>query len=76
MSLEPLAENKFARQYKADRKFDSICTRCFLVVGRANTAIDLVDLESRHICQPAERRKTIRIAGQPVDSMHEHKDKK
>src|SRR5271167_252478 len=73
MSPEPLAESKFARQYRTVGTVESICTRCFLVVGRACSAADLANLESRHVCQLLERRQMIRIAGQEVDPIDQRR---
>ena len=62
MSPEPLPEGNYARQQRYDRTIDSICTRCFLVVGRGCNEADLAHLESKHLCQLVERRQAIRFA--------------
>jgi hypothetical protein len=74
MSPKPLAESKFTRQYRTIGTVDSICTRCFLVVGRACSVADLANLESRHVCQLLERRQMIRIAGQVADPIDQRKN--
>ena len=52
----------FAHSANNDTTIDSICRSCFLVVGRAFKESDLEYLELRHVCQPVERRKSIRTA--------------
>ena len=52
----------FAHSANNDTTIDSICRICFLVVGRAFKEGDLEYLELRHVCQPVERRKSIRTA--------------
>jgi len=52
----------FAHRANNDATIDSICRSCFLVVGRAFKEGDLECLELRHVCQPVERRKSIRTA--------------
>jgi len=52
----------FTRHQNPDGTVDSVCKRCQLTIGRAFNPTDLLDLEGRHICQPSERRRTVRIA--------------
>jgi hypothetical protein len=52
----------FAHSANNDTTIDSICRSCFLVVGRAFKERDLECLELRHVCQPVERRKSVRTA--------------
>jgi len=73
MSPKSLRESTFARQYHNAGTIDSICTRCFLVVGRACSVADLANLETRHICQLLERRRLIRMADQVVDPIDQRK---
>jgi hypothetical protein len=55
---------KFARAPQSDGTVTSICNLCRLTIARAADARDLPDFEFRHICQPAERRQSVRIAHQ------------
>jgi hypothetical protein len=52
----------FAHSANSDATIDSICRNCSLVVARAFKEGDLEHLELRHVCQPVERRKSIRTA--------------
>jgi hypothetical protein len=36
-----------------DGSFDSICLNCFATLATAKTEADLLELDKRHICQPA-----------------------
>ena len=49
------------RRRNGDGTIDSICNRCFLTIARAYNPVDLTELEQRHVCQPSERRRTVRI---------------
>jgi hypothetical protein len=51
-----------ARRQNQDGTMDSICKRCGLTIGRAFLPEALEKLEARHVCQPVERRKSVRIA--------------
>jgi len=55
------------RRGNPDGTVDSICNRCRLTIGRAFNPTDLMDLEGRHICQPLERRRTVRIVHRIYD---------
>lgn len=50
------------RRQNQDRTVDSICKRCGVTIGRAFGTDILEKLEARHVCQPAERRRAVRIA--------------
>ena len=52
----------FTHRKNGDATIDSICKSCFLVVARAFKEGDLGYLELRHVCQPVERRKYVRVA--------------
>lgn len=45
----------------SDGTTTSVCNRCPLTIGRAINENDLAELESRHVCQPVERRQMVRI---------------
>jgi DcmR-like sensory protein len=51
----------FTRTRNSDGTFTSLCNRCPLTIARAGDARDLPELESRHICQPVERRQVVQI---------------
>jgi MEDS: MEthanogen/methylotroph, DcmR Sensory domain len=51
----------FTRRRNADGTVTSLCSRCPLIVARAIDGCDLTELESRHVCQPVERRQVVRI---------------
>ena len=52
----------FTRNANDDATVTSVCNRCQLTVGRAWHPTDLHELELRHVCQPVERRRVVRIA--------------
>jgi hypothetical protein len=60
-------ETRCIRQRNRDGTVDSICSRCGLTISRAVHPDDLRVLETRHICQPAERRKKVRITHRIYD---------
>jgi len=49
------------RRQNQDGTLDSICKRCGLMIARAFHPGDLEKLEARHVCQPVERRRSVRI---------------
>ncbi len=49
------------RRRNGDGTVSSFCNRCPLTIGCAVNAVDLAELESRHVCQPAERRHVVRV---------------
>lgn len=55
-------ETQYIRRRNQDGTVDSICSRCGLTIGRAFHPGILEALEGRHVCQPVERRKRVRIA--------------
>ena len=54
----------FAHKRNGDGTITSVCNRCPLTVARASDEKDLAELESRHVCQPVERRQVLRIVHQ------------
>ncbi len=60
-------ETRCIRRRNQDGTVDSICSRCGLMIGRASYPVALDLLEERHICQPLERRKKVRIAHRIYD---------
>jgi hypothetical protein len=50
------------RRQNEDGTRDSICKRCGLTIARVIDPNDLEELEARHVCQPVERRQSVRIA--------------
>ncbi len=60
MTLHPGPDYTHSRN--SDGTTTSVCNRCPLTIGRAFDARDLAELESRHVCQPVERRQVVRIA--------------
>ena len=50
------------RRQNEDGTVDSICKRCGLTIARAFHPSVLERLEARHVCQPVERRRSVRIA--------------
>jgi len=50
------------RRQNPDGTRDSICKRCGLTTARAFHPGALEKLEARHVCQPVERRRSVRIA--------------
>ncbi len=61
---------QYAHRHNCDDTFDSICRLCSLTVARAYRESDLLQLEFRHVCQPAERRRTTRVVHQVYDPAH------
>jgi MEDS: MEthanogen/methylotroph, DcmR Sensory domain len=51
----------FTHHSHGDGTTTSVCNRCPLTVARAIDGTDLVELESRHVCQRIERRQVVRI---------------
>ena len=51
----------FTHTGNSDGTITSACDRCPLTIACAVDARDLPELESRHVCQPVERRQVIRI---------------
>jgi len=60
-------ETRCIRRRNQDGTVDSICSRCGLMIGRASYPVALELLEERHVCQPLERRKKVRIAHRIYD---------
>ncbi len=58
--MRPTSPN-VAHGQNADGTTTSVCNRCPLTIGRAIDENDLAELESRHVCQPVERRQMVRI---------------
>ena len=54
----------FTHARHSDGTVTSICNLCRLTIARAVDARDLPDFETRHVCQPVERRQSVRIAYQ------------
>ena len=50
------------RRQNPDGTRDSICKRCGLTTARAFHPGALEKLEARHVCQPVEQRRSVRIA--------------
>lgn len=63
-SASPSLNEQFAHLRNHCGTVDSSCRLCGLTVGRALREATLFQLELRHVCQPAERRQTTRIAYQ------------
>jgi hypothetical protein len=61
------ASSQYAHRRNHDGTLDSICKLCYLTVARAYREADLSQLEFRHICQPAERRRATRIVHRVFD---------
>ena len=59
------------RRQNQDETVDSICKRCGLTIARAFHPRDLGPLEARHVCQPVERRRWVRIAYRIYDRKSE-----
>ncbi len=57
----------YAHRRNHDGTLDSICKRCYLTVARAYREGDLAPMETRHVCQPAERRRATRIVHRIYD---------
>ncbi len=51
----------FTHSRNSDGTLTSVCNRCPLTIARTVDAKDLAELESRHVCQPVERRRVVRI---------------
>ena len=49
-----------AHSCNSDGTITSVCNRCPLTIARAVDVKDLAELESRHVCQPVERRQMVR----------------
>lgn len=49
--MAPLTIPAFAHRYHSSG-IDSICSRCFTVVAKAQTEADLARLEREHVCDP------------------------
>ena len=60
-------ETHCVRRRNQDGTVDSICSRCGLTIGRAFVPGTLGAMEDRHVCQPFERRKRVRIAHRIYD---------
>src|SRR5579885_3353993 len=54
--------SRFRHSSHQDETVTSVCSECHLTVGRAPHRADLKELEQRHVCQPEERRRVVRIA--------------
>ncbi len=50
-----------ARSRNDDGSVTSVCTLCGLTIARAFAHNDLLELERRHVCQPKERRRVVRV---------------
>lgn len=63
MSTRPTSPNgsDFTHSRNSDGTITSVCNRCPLTIARTVDARDLAALESRHVCQPIERRQVVRI---------------
>jgi hypothetical protein len=55
------------RSHNDDGTITSVCSICNLIIARAFAAPDLQELERRHVCQPAERRREIRVVHRIYD---------
>ena len=51
----------FTHSRNRDGTITSVCNHCPLTIARTVDAADLAELESRHVCQPVERRQGARI---------------
>lgn len=51
----------FTHRSHGDGTTTSVCNRCPLTVARTIDTADLAEFESRHVCQPVERRQVVRI---------------
>ncbi|MGB8770572.1 MAG: MEDS domain-containing protein [Candidatus Korobacteraceae bacterium] len=58
----------FTHIRNSDGTITSVCNRCPLTIARTFDAEDLVALESRHVCQAAERRQVVRLVHRTYDS--------
>jgi hypothetical protein len=67
MGTESPADRQYAHRPNQDGTLDSICKLCYLTVARAYRAMDLAQLEVRHICQPMERRRSTRVVHRVFD---------
>ncbi|HSY13041.1 MAG TPA: hypothetical protein VK976_12705 [Verrucomicrobiae bacterium] len=67
MATEFLRPGQYAHRRNDDGTLDSICKLCYLTVARAFREMDLSHMEVRHICQPVERRRAIRIVHRIYD---------
>jgi hypothetical protein len=47
-----LSELQFPHRHNNDGTYDSICDTCFVTVARVKTEADLIQFESRHVCDP------------------------
>lgn len=61
------------RRQNQDGTLDSICKRCGLTIARAFHSRVLERLEARHVCQPVERRRSVRIAYRIYDRKSERR---
>ena len=52
--------SKFTRARNSDGTTTSVCACCLLTIACAVDARDLPEFESRHVCQPVERRQMVR----------------
>jgi hypothetical protein len=61
--MDPTSPNgpNVSRSHNDDGTTTSVCKRCPLTIACAIDENDLAELESRHVCQPVERRQMVRI---------------
>src|SRR5271165_1679237 len=61
--MRPSSPNgpNFTHTRNGDGTITSVCSHCPLTIARAIDEKDLGELESRHVCQPVERRYLVRI---------------
>ena len=61
--MGPSSPNRvnFTHSRISDGTIISVCNGCPLTIARAIAERDLAELESRHVCQPVERRQMVRI---------------
>ena len=56
---------RFHHRENSDGTFDSICLRCFLTVGSAESEEFLLVPETQHICRPSDLLRDVETSEQP-----------